>query len=585
MADEKAIESILVADCGTVSTKLLLLEKVEATYRFVAQAEALTTDKPPWEDITAGITHALETLQQTTGRILFTEGRLVTPREGIQGVDAFVVLLSASKPLHLILAGLVREMSLESAHRAAASTYAHIDTVLSREGSLRSPEETWARAVRDMAPDAIFLVGGVDGGASRPVMELADAIALGISMVEEEQRPRILYAGNANLRASITKLLGEIAQVDVVDNVRPTASTEYIGPAQDFLEKIFTEAHLQQVPGVDSLLAWSRLPVQPTAAAFGRVIEYLWHREGTPGRGVLGVDLGAANTTIAACFNGQLYLSVHGEQGTIYGPLPWVEKRTAAALLRWIPEEMGEEALMATLYNQELHPWTVPQDPQELWVAQAVIREMLRGSLRNAFPTWNAGPAASEYPGMLPQMDPILLSGGSMVHLPRPGQALLVALDGIQPVGISTILLDTNRAAPALGAVAGIKPLAAASALDAGSLISLGTVISPVGKARPGETVLKMKITYEDKTELNVEAHYGELEIWPLLPGQHATLELKPSRRFDLGMGGPGKGGKVEAIGGLVGLVVDARGRPLALPEDPERRRKYLRRWTWDVGG
>jgi sugar (pentulose or hexulose) kinase len=81
MADEKAIESILVADCGTVSTKLLLLEKVEATYRFVAQAEALTTDKPRWEDITAGITHALETLQQTTGRILFTEGRLVTPRE------------------------------------------------------------------------------------------------------------------------------------------------------------------------------------------------------------------------------------------------------------------------------------------------------------------------------------------------------------------------------------------------------------------------------------------------------------------------------------------------------------------------
>jgi hypothetical protein len=181
-------------------------------------------------------------------------------------------------------------------------------------------------------------------------------------------------------------------------------------------------------------------------------------------------------------------------------------------------------------------------------------------------------------------VDPILISGGGLVHTPRAGQALLAVLDGVQPVGISTVLLDVNRAAPAIGAVAGIKPLAAASALEAGTLTSLGTVISPVGQAKPGDVVMRMRIVYDSGGELDVEARYGEIEIWPLLVGQQATLEIRPSRRFDVGMG-PGQGGKVEVLGGLVGLVVDARGRPLKLPQDPDLRRRTLNGWIWDVGG
>lgn len=147
------------------------------------------------------------------------------------------------------------------------------------------------------------------------------------------------------------------------------------------------------------------------------------------------------------------------------------------------------------------------------------------------------------------------------------------------------MLLDVHRVAPALGAVAGIKPLAAASALSPETLVSLGTVISPVGRASNGDTVLSMKIQYDDGSELNVEAHYGELEVWPLLPGQLATVELKPHRRFDVGLGRRGKGGTIQVTGGLMGLVVDARGRPLRLPENAEARRALLRRWIWDVGG
>jgi len=436
--------------------------------------------------------------------------------------------------------------------------------------------------VRDIAPDVVLLVGGVDGGARRPVMELADAIALAASMLEQDQRPALLYAGNAELRPQITKLMGDITHVEVVDNVHPTVDTEHLGPAQTALEQYYIDERMNAAPGAETLLTWSRLPLLPTATAFARVVDYLCRREGNTDRGVLGVDVGAATTTVAASFEDRSYVTIY-DKGIAYGPLEWIQEHGTAPLLQWLPEEIEEEEMLVLLHNRELHPWAVPQDPRELWVEQAVVREMLRSALERARPTWDAG-KVNTIPGMLPGVDPILISGGGLVHMPRPGQALLVTLDSLQPTGISTILLDINRAAPALGAVAGLKPLAAASAMESGTLISLGTVISPVGKARPGEVVMKMRIVYEDGGALNVEARYGDMEIWPLLPGQKATLELRPNRRFDVGLG-LGRGGKVQAIGGLVGLVVDARGRPLVLPEDPERRRRVLHGWIWDVGG
>ncbi|MBN2002725.1 MAG: glutamate mutase L [Anaerolineae bacterium] len=583
MPDEQTIESILVADCGAVTTKLLLLERIENSYRFVAQAETPTTADPPWNDISVGVVHALGEIEHITERTFFSHGRLMTPHQGADGVDAFVVILSAAEPLRLVLAGLVREMSLESARRAATGTYSKIQAILAREGnSMRSPQETWARQVRDMAPDVVFLVGGVDGGANRPVFELADAVALAASMMEREQRPVVLYAGNVDLRPHLTKRIGDITELRVTDNVRPTIHTEHLGPAQDVLEQLYIERRMNNAPGIESLIQWSRLPIIPTATAFSRVVDFLWHREGNPDRGVLGVDIGAATTTVAATFAGRPYITIY-EQGIANGPIEWIKAHGIEPLMKWIPEEMDPEELYRMLYNREFRPWTIPQDMRELWVDQAVVREMLRSALDMAIPTWDTGIARQEL-GHMPRLDPILISGGGTVYMPRPGQALLTVLDGLQPMGISTILLDLNRAAPALGAIAGIKPLAAASAVEAGTLVSLGTVISPVGKGRNGETILRVRITYDDGGKLDVEAHYGEIEIWPLLPGQHATLEIRPTRRFDIGLG-MGHGGKVHAVGGLVGLVVDARGRPLTLPEDMDKRHHVLNRWLWDVGG
>jgi hypothetical protein len=72
------------------------------------------------------------------------------------------------------------------------------------------------------------------------------------------------------------------------------------------------------------------------------------------------------------------------------------------------------------------------------------------------------------------------------------------------------------------------------------------------------------------------------LEVLPLPPGQKATLQLQPRRGIDIGRVRK----SIPVEGGALGLIVDARGRPLArqLPADPELRRDQIQQWLWDMG-
>jgi hypothetical protein len=159
-------------------------------------------------------------------------------------------------------------------------------------------------------------------------------------------------------------------------------------------------------------------------------------------------------------------------------------------------------------------------------------------------------------------------------------------LNAVQPVGVCTLVADTYGLAPALGSVAAVKPLAAVEALDAGVFTNLATVVTPVGRgAQLGDTVLRVCVSYDDGRELDIDVGYGDLEVLPLPLGQEAVVELSPKRGFDVGLGGSGKTDKRRVSGGLTGLIVDARGRPLSLPDEPAQLRERMQRWLYDVGG
>ncbi len=582
-AQDTSIGSILVADCGTVLTKVVLLDRVGGRYRFVARGETPTTAEYPWGDVTAGVRHAAEQISAVTGREFFkASGDLIVSDTSDERTDVFAATASASEPLRVVLGGLVRDLSVASAERAAAGTYSLVSAILASDGRGGLTEEERVRTINKAAPDVICIAGGLENGAVRPVLELVDTAALACSLIDEKARPRILYAGNSELRQQVVEIVKGRAELRVASNVRPTLTEENLLNAQEELNDLYGQQKMQQLAGMDTLTSWSSVPVTPTARAFSRVMQYLWH-QGDPSKGVMGVDLGASNTTIAAVFGGHPFLTVSSNMGIAFGGEKLLQTHGAEIITRWMPEVMEESEVHGLLVNKEMRPISIPQDRRELWLEQAVAREAMRTALETARPGWQPG-IAQPHPHLMPLCDTIVVSGGALTNTPRPGQAALMVLDALQPIGVTTLVLDKYGLVPALGNVAAVKPVAAVEALDSGCFVNLATVVSPVGRPRSGSIVLKVKVKYDDGSAFGVEVQHGHLEVLPLPPGQQAELELHPRYQFDIGLG-PGRGGKRRVSGGLVGLIIDARGRPLRLPSERRQRLMQMQRWLWDVGG
>jgi len=592
---ETHLESILAIDVGAVLTKAILVARIEGAYRFVGRGEAPSTVEPPWLDVIAGVDHALEHLAAVTRRSLLDDhGHLITPeRPDGKGVDVCVITVSAAGPLKLVLVGLSPDVSVSSLRHAAASTYTQVADVLTRRGAgsvdgqpiQRLTEEDRVRRIYRARPDVVCIVGGTDDGAEAPVMELVDSVALAASLLGEEHRPHVLFAGNASLRTQVAQLIGAEAELQVADNVRPNVDVESIGSTQAELEAMYQSLKAAALPGYDRLRAWTTLPVLPTSRAMAHVVQYLSLEETR--KGVLAVDVGGASTTVAVARAGHVQLHVRSDLGTALSARNVLSLCGLDAITRWLPFETTAGEIEAVLTEKELHPTSVSQDSHELLIEQALARETMRlalASARSSWPVELSGP----YPTFLPYLEPIIGSGSVLGQAPRPGQAALMMLDALEPIGVTTLVLDTCGLLPALGACALAQPLATVQALGAGALATLGTVVTPVGRARMGDTILSLRIKYQNGGDLEVEVVAGSLEVLPLPPGQKATLELKPRRsNIDVGRGGPGKGGRpIEVRGGSVGLVVDARGRPLvaSLPSDAAKRRERVQQWLWDMG-
>jgi hypothetical protein len=157
-------------------------------------------------------------------------------------------------------------------------------------------------------------------------------------------------------------------------------------------------------------------------------------------------------------------------------------------------------------------------------------------------------------------------------------------LNALQPTGVTPIVLDQNSLAVALGAAADANPLVTVQTLDTTNFLNLCFVVSPVGSAKRGTPILRVRMKIGNRDESVIDVKYGSLEVLPLPMGQSANVHLQPFYRFDVGMGGPGRGGSVKVVGGVFGIVIDARGRPLAVPAEPNRRRDLLRKWAWTLG-
>lgn len=581
-ASEIDAESLLSVDVGSVTTRVALFDLVDGRYRYLGSGSALTTAYAPFHDIGEGIRSALDRLQLVTGRVLVGgDERLIIPsKDDGSGVDTIVATLSAGPPMKVIVLGLLEDVSLESARRLASTTYARVVDTISLNDR-RKPEDR-IDAILRLRPDVILATGGTEKGASQSVLKLLESIGLASYLMPQDQRPVVLYAGNQALVEDVKKSLGKLLQLHFAPNVRPALEVEQIEATQAHLTDMYRSVRSRSLSGVEELDTWAGGGLMPTAAAFGRVIRFL-SKIYDPIKGVLGVDVGASATTIAGAFNGELSLNVFPQFGLGKSLADLLEYCLPEAIARWLHIEMSAASIRDYLYQKSFYPASVPVTPEELYLEQAVARQILQMALRKASSVFPA--KAMRYgPSLTPWFEPVVASGSVLSRAPNYAHSLMLLLDGIQPTGVTTFVLDQNHITPALGAAVTINPTLAVQVLETSTLQNLGTVISPVGNARYGTPVLRLRITYEDGREVPVEVKQGSIEVLPLPAGQSAKLNLTPLQRYDVGMGGAGRSGGLRVVGGALGVVIDARGRPLKMPEDPARRRELIRKWRTTLG-
>lgn len=580
-------ESILALDCGSTTTQASLIDHVEGAYRLVARTEAPSTLEPPWNDVMASARQAVRELSAVTGLPLLNEqGAIISPQQYAGGVDAVVIVCSAAEPLRLVLAGVMGDISLASARRALSTTYAVVEGHISLDGEENGTHSTnndiqgQIDLIQKLKPEAIVIVGGIDGGAVRPVLQAAEAAAIGSFVIPQGDRPTIVYAGNAELRTQVAEIVGADAELRSVDNVRPSLESENPAPLQTEIERLYRESKMERLPGFGTLSAWTPVNVLPSAKAFAYTIQYLAESDGI---NVMGVDVGGGSATLAAVVDETLDLVVRGDLGLSYNAPRILDHVSIESVCRWLPFNMETVEIRNILHNKAIRYRTLPQTRQELLLEQALARETLRLMVSDMMHTWT-GVSSHLYHDLLPKFHLIVGSGGLLANTPTYGQAALIMLDALQPVGVTGLALDRLRMVAPLAATAMISPVAAAQVLERDALLNLGTVVAPIGVSREGEIALSFRIEYQDGRSLQVEVPFGSLEVIPLPTDHTATLELRPSRHFDVGLGTKGQAGMTKVEGGIIGIIIDARGRPLPTADDPEIQQQRVQRWLWDMG-
>ncbi|MEI6520498.1 MAG: glutamate mutase L [bacterium] len=587
------IRRILITDCGSTTTKAILIEGADGEYRLSARGEAPTTVESPFDDVTVGVLNAVGELEDLTGYKFIRDNRLIVPLEDDKtGADLYLSTSSAGGGLQMLIAGVVKSMTTESAERAALGAGAIVIDALAVDDGRKEYQKV--ERIRGIRPDMVLISGGTEGGTTSHLIDLAETLRAA------DPRPRlgksyrlpVVYAGNTDAREAVKKVLGDLVDLECVDNLRPVLEKENLQPARDAIHELFLRHVMAQAPGYDKLLTWTSAPVVPTPHAVGLMVQ----AAASEGIDVLAVDIGGATTDVFSVFSGVFNRTVSANLGMSYSVCNVLAEAGTTGIKRWVPVEMNDFVLRNRLRNKMIRPTTIPQTMDDLYVEQAVAREALRLAFEHH------QQLASGLKGVQKQRDIasafnqeskntlvdifslglIIGSGGVLSHAPRRHQAAMMMIDAFQPLGITMLAVDSIFMMPQLGVLSGEHPDIANQVFRRDCIIPLGPVIAPQGKVAEGEEMMKVAIEKAGTTS-EYTIHGGELQLIELGNNEKATVTVHPGKNFDMGIG-RGKPITQQIEGGVVGIILDGRGRDLELPQNDAMRREKINSWLRAMG-
>lgn len=388
-----------------------------------------------------------------------------------------------------------------------------------------------AGVLRRARPDLVVVLGG-DPRHAAAVLGLCESLRAGCA--EQTPVPRAVVTGDAR---TTSRLHGALAAfgVEVLPDVRRVeGQAALVGRVREFRK------------GTRAGLVLRDEALEALARALARIA-------GAPS---LVADVAGATTSLVGATAEGVVSAAHlSGIGVGSGADSVVGRGGLDAVRRWIPRPIDAPGLLERVFNRARWPDGIAADGLALSLEIALAHEALAHAFGDA--------AAAGLPVAQLRSAPVICVTGRAADLPRPAQSLLVAVDAVQPTALCSVLRDEADALVAIGAIA------AAGLAPRGVDRAIGTHHRPLALVAPFERSAILRIV-SGGVRRDETVERGSFRII----AAEGTVEL-------VAKGTPLRG---RGVAGPLGLVLDARGRPLELPLRDAERIPALAAWFASVG-
>lgn len=552
-----------ITDVGSTTTKAILFERQNGRWRYVRR-EAPTTVEKPYENVSVGVLDAFHAVERETGLKLIETEKPVVP---------YLATSSAGGGLAMVVTGLVRDLTADSADRVALGAGAIVlDVIAMNDG--RTPYRK-IEDLKRLRPDMVLLAGGFDGdNISGPVYLAELIVESGVHpKLNPDARLDIIYAGNIHAHPYVGKVLGEGFEFYSVPNVRPDGAHEYPAPARALIHDLFRNHVMSQAPGYEQLKSWVSAPIRPTPSAFASILAVISE---DVGGAIMAIDIGGATTDVYTAKGGKVFRTVSANLGMSYSIRNVAELGGIAAIRKMHSSDLTDTEIWNRIGNKHIDPTSLPRSAEDMateWaVATVAVREAVLEHLdvmrtateespeprldidiliRGARRPWQKELRVEGRPDFaLEDYDLVIGSGGILSHSPREAAAMIL-LDALQPNGIVEFAVDSAFMFPHLGVLAEVNESLAKQLFHELGIVRLGTVYSPAGHEEADRVCVKGATNSGRRIDVEVE------------PDAVVLIPLSEDEEISLSWAGGGGDEEFTAKGGVCGLIVDNRKRPV----------------------
>jgi hypothetical protein len=378
-----------------------------------------------------------------------------------------------------------------------------------------------AELLRDAHPDLVVALapdrGDVDG-----LVDLAEALRFGCA--QQRPLPHILVSADERVCARIAASC-PANTIEALPDVRTAAGREaLVARLRAFRRRAQSDVVLRD----EALEAAARAM---SASATADVV-------------VLDVT-GGVTSVIHARPDGTV-LGIHERLGVGAAADRVVTRAGLDRVRRWIPRAVEAPALLERVFNRARWPDAIPASVLALSLEMALAREAIAHALADAE---RAGASLD-----VAFASPLLVLTGRLAQLPRAAQSLLVAIDVFGATGPTLVSRASSDELVAAGALAARGRVATLPTIDALAIVAeMWPRRSATVKITDANGLMEERVA---RGSFLLVPTKGRVEI--VMPG----ITVRP---------------RAEHL--ELGVVIDARGRPLTLPPRDAERIPTLMRW------